>query len=70
MMKEPDVGANERIEAVVDLKVHEKLLPLVAKSMSDVVPKTFDAGIVDAPEMLSAWAVAVGAAVCTYLPQM
>jgi hypothetical protein len=53
MVKEPDMGGDKRVEAVVDLKVHEKPLPLEAESVSDVVPKTLDARIVDTPEMLS-----------------
>jgi hypothetical protein len=35
---------------MVDLEVHEKLFPLVAESMSNIVPKPFNTSVVDAPE--------------------
>ncbi|KAJ6597404.1 hypothetical protein B0H10DRAFT_2196935 [Mycena sp. CBHHK59/15] len=34
------------IEAMIDFKIGEKFLPLVAKPMSDIIPKSFDASIV------------------------
>ncbi|KAJ6616376.1 hypothetical protein B0H10DRAFT_1949217 [Mycena sp. CBHHK59/15] len=42
MVKKPDVSSQLGIEAMMDFKIGEKLLPLVAKPMSDIIPKLFD----------------------------
>jgi hypothetical protein len=52
MVKEPDVGRDEQIEAVVDLEVHEKLFPLVTKTVGHIVPQLFNTSVVHAPEQM------------------
>lgn len=49
VMKKPDVSGNGRYQAVVNFKLSEEQLPLVAEAVGDIVPQTLDARIVDAP---------------------
>lgn len=49
VVKQPDVSGDKGIQAMVDFELREKDLPLLAKSVSNVVPETLDASVVYAP---------------------
>jgi hypothetical protein len=38
MMEKPDVAGAARIQPMVDLKIVEEVLPLLAKPMCDIIP--------------------------------
>lgn len=46
-MEEPYVRRVGRIESVVGFQVHKEPLPFLAEASGNVVPKTFDTGIMD-----------------------
>lgn len=46
-MKQPYVLRDGWIEPVGGLEGDKKVFPLLAKTMSDIVPQSFDTGIVD-----------------------
>jgi hypothetical protein len=70
VMQKPDVCGNRRVEAMVDLKIEEELLPLEAKAMSDIVPQPLYPSVVDAPGMPRISIESIGTGEETHLPHM
>lgn len=48
-MKQPYMLGNTGTERVVGFEVQEEILPLLTEAVCDIIPETFDAGVVNTP---------------------